>query len=199
MTAHTLDDAALDTLFRKARTHNGWNGEPVSDDTLKQLYELLKWGPTSANSCPARIVFVKSKEAKERLGPHMAKGNLEKTMAAPVTAIIGYDLKFYDQLPKLYPHGGDKMRESNMNDPEGARQTAFRNGSLQGAYLILAARSLGIDCGPMSGFNGKGVKEEFFKGQDVEVNFLCNLGHGDVSKVYPRGPRLTFDEACKIV
>jgi 3-hydroxypropanoate dehydrogenase len=198
MTPDRLDSQAFDVLFREARTHNGWNGEPVSDDTIRELYNLLKWGPTSANCSPARILFVKSKEAKDRLAPHMAKGNLEKTMTAPATAIIAYDLKFYEYMPKLFPVN-PKMKDGYVGNEAAAREAAFRNGSLQGGYFILAARALGLDCGPMSGFNATGVKEEFFKGQDVEPNFLCNIGYGDPEKLYPRGPRLSFDEACKIL
>lgn len=192
-----LDDHSLDILFRAARTYNGWQDKDVSDVLLQAVYDLAKWGPTSANSCPARFVFVKSKAAKERLRPHLGAGNVDKTMAAPVTVIVGYDMKFYDQLPKLFPH--TDARSWFAGRDEVIRQTAFRNGSLQGAYLMLAARSLGLDCGPMSGFDQDGVNREFFAGTDVKANFLCNIGYGDPSSVFPRSPRLGFDEACQIL
>jgi 3-hydroxypropanoate dehydrogenase len=193
-----LDSRVLDTIFREARTHNGWLPKPVSDDTLGQLYELMKWGPTSANCSPARILFIRTKEAKERLKPALSSGNRDKTMAAPVTAIVAYDLKFYDLLPKLFPH--DQKARSWFTSDEGvARMTAIRNGTLQGAYMIIAARALGLDCGPMSGFDNAKVDAEFFPGQDVKSNFLCNLGHGDPSKLFNRSPRLSFGEACKIL
>lgn len=192
-----LDDRALDLLFREARTHSHWKAGDVSDTTLKALFDLLKMGPTSANCEPARLVFVKSKEAKEKLRPHLDEGNVEKTMAAPVTALIGMDMKFYEHMGKLFPHAPD-ARGWFEGKPDVIKSTAFRNSTLQGAYLILAARSLGLDCGPMSGFNADGVKKAFFEGQDVEVNFICNLGHGDDSKLFPRSPRFSFDEVCKI-
>ncbi|MEX0840298.1 MAG: malonic semialdehyde reductase [Parvibaculum sp.] len=194
----TLDSDALDTIFRKARTHNAWTDEPVSDATLKELYEVMKWGPTSANCSPARIVFVKSKEAKEKLAPALSEGNLKKTMAAPVTAVIGYDLEFYERLPELFPHEPAAKTWFNWS-AEWAEMTAFRNGSLQGAYFMIAARALGLDCGPMSGFDMKKVDEAFFGGTTVKSNFLCNLGHGDPSALFPRSPRLAFDDACKII
>ncbi len=199
MKQDALDDRAFDTLFRKARTHNGWNGEDVPESKLNELYELFKWGPTSANTTPGRVIFVKSKAAKEKLNPLMDKGNAEKTMAAPVTAIVAYDLKFYKHLDRLFPSGAEKMTTMYEGAPEKAKKAAVQGGTLQGAYLILAARALGLDCGPMNGFNAQGIKDAFFPGEDVEVNFLCNLGHGDVSKLYPRGQRLSFDEACKIL
>lgn len=194
----TLDNEALDTIFRKARTHNAWTSEPVSDATLKELYELMKWGATSANCSPARIVFVKSKEAKEKLAPALSEGNLKKTMAAPVTAIIGYDVEFYERLPELFPHEPNAKTWFNWS-AEWAEMTAFRNGSLQGAYFMVAARALGLDCGPMSGYDMKKVDEAFFGGTTVKSNFLCNLGHGDPSALFPRSPRLPFDDACKII
>ncbi|PKQ02638.1 MAG: malonic semialdehyde reductase [Alphaproteobacteria bacterium HGW-Alphaproteobacteria-12] len=193
-----LEDEALDTIFRRARTHNAWVDEPVSDETLHQLYDLMKWGPTSANCSPARVVFVKTKEGKERLAPALSEGNLKKTLAAPVTAIIGYDVEFYERLPELFPHAPDAKTWFNWS-AEWAAQTAFRNGSLQGAYFIVAARALGLDCGPMSGFDMKKVDEEFFAGTTVKVNFLCNLGHGDPAGLFDRSPRLAFGDACKIV
>jgi len=206
-----LNDEALDTIFRKARTHNGWLDKPVSDDLLHRLYDLMKWGPTSANCSPARILFLRTAEAKERLKPALSAGNLEKTMQAPVTAIIAHDLKFYEQLPRLFPHNPG-AREWFTGSAEFALATAFRNGTLQGAYFIIAARSLGLDCGPMSGFDNAKVDAEFFPeavpdpestetppSSVVKSNFLCNLGYGDQAKLFPRGPRLTFDEACKIL
>ncbi len=197
-----LNDEALNTLFRDARTHTAWLDKPVSDDILRQLYDLLKWGPTSANCCPARILFLHTPAAKQRLAPMLAPNNVDKTMQAPVTAIIAHDLKFYENLPKLYPHNPG-AREWFSNSPELAAATAFRNGTLQGGYLILAARSLGLDCGPMSGFDNAKVDVEFFPAatatSEVKSNFLCNLGYGDVAKLMPRNPRLGFDEVCKVL
>lgn len=191
-----LTEPALDRIFRTARTHNGWLDRPVDDETLRTLYDLLKWGPTSANCSPARIVFVRSRDAKERLRPSLSAGNLDKTMAAPATAIIGYDLRFYERLPRLFPH--TDARSWFAGRDELIRTTAFRNGTLQGAYLIIAARALGLDCGPMSGFDNAKVDAEFFPGGTVKSNFLCNLGYGDPAKLHPRSPRLAFDEACRI-
>ena len=192
-----LDPATLDQLFRTARTHNELGGE-VSDDTLRQLYDLLKWGPTSANTGPARFVFVRSAEAKARLAPALDEGNRAKTLAAPVTVIIGHDLAFYEKLPFLFPH--TDARSWFVDAPEAALQTVgLRNGSLQGAYLILAARALGLDCGPMSGFDNAKVDAEFFQGTAIRSNFLVNLGHGDPVKLFPRSPRLPFDEAAQIL
>ena len=208
----TLNDDGLDILFRNARSHNAWLDKPVGEDLLRQLYELMKWGPTSANSSPARVLFLRSPEAKQRLLPALAPGNVEKTMSAPVTAIIGYDGRFYEHLPKLFPH--TDARAWFVNTPELAGVTARRNSSLQGAYLMLAARALGLDCGPMSGFDHAKVDHEFFPsgqvGQDafqqeyfpdshIKSNFLCNLGYGDASKLMPRSPRLDFEEACAIL
>jgi 3-hydroxypropanoate dehydrogenase len=207
-----VNDETLDRLFREARTHNAWLDRPVSDEVLRQLYDLLKWGPTSANCCPARILFLRTPEAKERLRPALSPGNVEKTMAAPVTAIIGYDERFYEKLPQLFPHNPG-MRDLFANSPQLAEVTAFRNGTLQGGYLILAARSLGLDCGPMSGFDNAKVDAEFFSASAegvesaaevpatccVKSNFLCNLGYGDPTKLYPRSPRLSFDEACRLL
>tara|TARA_R110002049_G_scaffold18219_1_gene69942 strand:+ start:1696 stop:2286 length:591 start_codon:yes stop_codon:yes gene_type:complete len=192
-----LDDAGMELIFREARTHNVWLDQQVSDETLHELYDLMKFGPTSANCCPARIVFVRSREAKERLRPALAKGNVDKTMSAPVTAIIGYDLRFYDKLPELFPH--TDARSWFTGNEELADATAKRNGSLQGAYLIIAARSVGLDCGPMSGFDQAKVDAEFFHGTNVRSNFLCNLGYGDASALHPRSPRLDFDEACTLL
>jgi 3-hydroxypropanoate dehydrogenase len=188
----------LDIIFRKARTHNVWLDKPVEDALLKQVYDLAKMGPTSANMCPLRIVFVKSREAKERLRPALDAGNVDKTMAAPVTAILGMDVRFYEQLPKLFPHADAKAWFKPLPDNV-LEYIALRNSSLQGAYFMLAARVLGLDCGPMSGFDNAKVDATFFAGTTVKSNFLCNLGHGDASKLYPRSPRLTFEEACKFV
>src|SRR5579871_1506022 len=193
-----LSDDALDQLFRKARTYHGWRPEPVSDDQLRALYDLMKWGPTSANTCPARLVFLRTPESKQRLRAALAAGNVEQTMAAPVTAIVAYDLKFYDKLPKLFPHNPG-MRERFAAAPQAAQIAAFRNGTLQGGYFIMAARAVGLDCGPMSGFDNAKVDTTFFAGTTWNSNFLCNLGYGDASKLHPRNPRLTFDEACKIL
>jgi 3-hydroxypropanoate dehydrogenase len=207
-----LNDEALDIIFRKARTHNAWLDRQVTDEQLRELYDLMKWGPTSANCCPARILFLRTPEAKQRLAPALSSTNLEKTMKAPVTAVIGYDLNFYEKLPRLFPHNPN-AREWFTGSPEFAQTTAFRNGTLQGAYFIIAARALGLDCGPMSGFDNAKVDAEFFPepadGAEpvdaasgwgvVKSNFLCNLGYGDESKLFPRSPRLEFDEACKLL
>ena len=192
-----LDDHALDVLFRHARTHSAFTADPVDDDTLRRLYDLLKWGPTAANSCPARFVFVRSRAAKERLRPALAPGNVDKTMAAPVTAIVAYDLEFYEYLPRLYPHADARSWYAGKSD-EHIRSNAVRSGTLQGAYLIVAARALGLDCGPMGGFDHAKVDEAFFHGTKVRSNFLCNLGHGDPARLHPRNPRLEFGEACRI-
>jgi 3-hydroxypropanoate dehydrogenase len=192
-----LDDAALDTLFRTARTHNGWQPQPIGEDWLRAIYDLAKWGATSANCSPARFVFVVSQAAKEKLKPTLLAGNVEKTMAAPATVIVAYDLDFYEHLPKLFPH--DDARAWFAGNDELIRVTAFRNGTLQGAYLMMAARALGLDCGPMSGFDNAKVDAAFFAGTAVRSNFLCNLGIGDPSKLFARSPRFTFDEVCRIV
>jgi 3-hydroxypropanoate dehydrogenase len=192
-----LDDAALDALFRAAHTHNRWQDKPVSDAMLQALWELAKMPPTSANCSPARILFIRSPEAKARLRPALSEGNREKTMQAPVTAVIGYDLEFYDKLPFLFPHAD--ARSWFAGNPELIQATAFRNGSLQGAYLILAARALGLDCGPMSGFDNAMVDAEFFPDGKVKSNFLCNIGHGDPAGLKPRSPRFAFDEVCRIL
>jgi 3-hydroxypropanoate dehydrogenase len=189
-----INDSDLDTIFRAARTHRHWQDKPVSPSLLMAIYDLMRWGPTSANTSPGRIVFVVSHEAKERLKPHLDEGNVAKTMSAPATAIIGYDLEFARQLPKLNPG----LANTQFSAAE-IEATAFRNGSLQGAYFIIAARALGLDCGPMSGFNNEGVDREFFAGTAIKSNFLCNVGYGDPARLRPRGARLDFDEACKIV
>ena len=206
-----LTNECLDVLFREARTQNGWLKKPVDDALLARIYEVAKWGPTSANSSPARFVFLRSDKAKERLRPALSPGNLEKTLSAPVTVIIAYDLKFYEKLPKLFPHNPN-MRDVFANNPQLVESTAKRNSSLQGAYLMVAARALGLDCGPMSGFDQAKVDEEFFAaGQceeceqeffpagHVKSNFLCNLGYGDRAKLFPRSPRLEFAEACTLL
>ena len=194
--AQPLDDAALGQLFCDARTHNGWQPKTIGEDMLRRLYDLFKMGPTSANCLPARFVFVQSPEAKARLKPCLAPNNVEKTMAAPVTVIVGYDTEFYEKLPQLFPH--TDARSWFAGNAELIQSTAFRNASLQGAYLILAARALGLDCGPMSGFDNAKVDDAFFPGGKVRSNFLVNLGYGDPSKVRPRGPRLAFEDACRI-
>jgi 3-hydroxypropanoate dehydrogenase len=193
----TLDAGALDVLFREARTHNGWTDQPVTDDDLHAIFDLMKFGPTSANCSPARFVFVRTPEAKEKLRPALSGGNLDKTMAAPVTAIIAYDPKFYDHLPKLFPHAD--ARAWFVSSEALATETAFRNSTLQGAYFIIAARALGIDTGPMSGVDKGKVDEAFFSENGWKSNFLCNLGHGDASKLFGRSPRFEFAEACQIV
>ena len=192
-----LNDAALDQLFRTARTYNAFTGE-VSDDTLHQLYGLLKFGPTEANSSPARIVFVKSEEAKAKLGPALSEGNYKKTMAAPCVAIVGYDMRFFDKLPVLFPHT-DAKPWFEHREQDNLAWVAMRSSSLQTAYLILAARSLGLDCGPMTGFDNVKVDEAFFAGSSIRSNILVNLGHGDPASIFPRSPRLSFDEACQIL
>lgn len=189
-----LDDAALATLFTAARTHNGWTDKPISDETLHALYDLTKMGPTSANCSPARFVFVRSPEAKEKLRPALSSGNLEKTIAAPVTVIAAIDSEFYEKLPELFPHAD--ARSWFTSSPAVAEETAFRNATLQAGYLILAARALGLDTGAMSGFDKGKVDAAFFAGTTWKSNFLINLGHGDPSKLFGRLPRLGFDDAC---
>jgi len=192
-----LSEASFDQLFRTARTFNAWLPKEVSDEQLQQLYDLAKFGPTSANASPMRVVFVKSAEAKARLAPHLSEGNRAKTMTAPVTAIIGSDQTFYEQLPKLFPH--TDARSWFIGNDALIETTAFRNSTLQGAYLLLAARAIGLDCGPMSGFDNAGVDAEFFAGTAIKSNFLIAIGYGDASRdLFPRNPRLTFDEACTI-
>jgi 3-hydroxypropanoate dehydrogenase len=193
-----LDDVALDRIFRAARTHNGFTDTQVTDQQLHAIYDLMKYGPTSANCSPARIVFVRSRQAKERLRPALSASNLEKTMAAPVTAIVAYDLEFYEKLPQLFPHNLDAINWFK-GKPAMIETTAFRNGSLQGAYLIIAARALGLDCGPMSGFDNARVDAEFFPEGKHKSNFLCNLGIGDPSKLFARSPRLPFEQACSVL
>ncbi|MEM6413688.1 MAG: malonic semialdehyde reductase [Pseudomonadota bacterium] len=197
MTDKIINDEALDIIFREARTRNGWEDRPVSQALIEAVYELMKWGPTSANCSPARMVFVTSEEGKEKLKPCLLEGNVEKTMSAPACVIIGHDMAFYERLPALFPHtdakswfvGNDALIE----------ETAFRNGTLQGAYLMVAARALGLDCGPMSGFDKEGVDKAFFAGTQVKSNFLCNIGYGTDKDLFPRSPRLDFKDACQIV
>lgn len=191
-----VTDAGLDQLFRSARTHNAWADKPVSEATLRALYDLVKWGPTSANASPARFVFVTTQAGKERLKPALSGGNLAKTMSAPVTAIVAHDLDFAEKLPFLFPH--DQTAKTWFAAPEVEQATAFRNGTLQGAYLILAARALGLDAGPMSGFDNAKVDAEFFAGTRIKSNFLVNLGYGDPAGLFPRSPRLPFEEAVTI-
>ena len=207
-----LGAQALDQIFRSARTHTAWLDRPVTEETLRELYDLMKWGPTSANSSPARFLFIRSPEAKERLRPTLSPGNVDKTMSAPVTVVVAYDMLFYEKLPKLFPHS-PSMRALFATNPQLVEETAKRNSSLQGAYLIIAARSLGLDCGPMSGFDHAKLDEEFFGGEEVcegceqeffpkghvKSNFLINLGYGDAAKLFPRSPRLEFNEACTIL
>jgi 3-hydroxypropanoate dehydrogenase len=197
MSSAVVTDASLDILFRQARSHNAWQDKQVSDDLLKQLYDLMKMGPTSANSCPGRFVFIKSAEAKDKLKACLNEGNVKKSMTAPVVAIIGMDLEFYEQLPKLFPH--TDARAWYAGKAEKIQETAFRNSSLQGAYLMLAARSLGLDCGPMSGFHSVKLDAAFFPDGKVKSNFICAIGYGDPAGLYPRGPRLDFNEAAEIV
>ena len=193
----SLPEEALEQIFTKARTHSVWLPEPISDELLRHIYDLMKWGPTSANSSPGRIVFVKSKEAKEKLLACMAEGNVEKTRTAPVSAIIAQDMEFYEKFPKLFPHA-DARSWFAGNKPL-IESTAFRNSTLQGAYFMIAARSLGLDCGPMSGFDNAKVDAAFFQGTSWKSNFICNIGYGDSSGLSPRSPRLDFNEACKIL
>ncbi len=198
--ATAISEDALNALFREARTHNGWAGQGVDDEQLRRLYDLMKWGPTSMNCSPARIIFLRSDAARERLKPHLSPGNVEKTMSAPVTAIIGTDYKFYEYLPRLFPHSPTaKSVFSDAADSRHAELTAFRNATLQGGYFIVAARAIGLDCGPMSGFDAEAVDREFWSGTSVRTNFICNLGHGDHSKLFGRLPRLEFDEVCRVV
>jgi len=192
-----LTDQALDQLFRSARSQNGWLDSPVSDEQLQQIYELMKWGPTSANSCPARIVFVKSDEAKQRLKPSLQEGNIEKSMTAPVVAIIGMDMEFYEEFGTLFPHTDAKSWY--VGKPEKIQESAFRDSSLQAAYLMVAARSIGLDCGPMSGFDNAVLDAEFFPDGKVKSNFICGIGYGDETKVYPRLARLTYERVCQVV
>lgn len=198
--AYALEDQALDTLFRSARTQNKWTDQPVSDDELRAVHELMKWGPTSANSQPMRLVFCRTPEAKTRLAQYATPGNQAKIKAAPVTAIVAYDLSFYELLPTIFPApSSQKMLDLFRADVAFAQATAFRNSSLQGAYFIIAARAAGLDCGPMSGFNNGKLDADFFAGTSWRSNFICSLGHGDPAGVMQRLPRLSFDEACRLL
>jgi len=192
-----LPHNTLDQLFLSARTHFKWLPKPVTDEQLHQIYDLARMAPTSANCSPMRLVFVKTAEGKARLKPALDEMNVEKTLSAPVTAIVAIDTEFYEQLPKLFPHAD--ARSWFVGNQPLIDSAGFRNGSLQGAYVIMAARALGLDCGPMSGFNNARLDEIFFKGTAYKSNFLINLGYGDATALFPRGPRLDFDEACKIV
>jgi 3-hydroxypropanoate dehydrogenase len=192
-----LNPVVLDQLFLRARTRNGWTDRPVSEEQIRELYDLVKLGPTSANSCPARFVWLMSAEGKAKLAGLASQTNGPKILAAPVTVIVGYDLDFAEQLPKLFPARGEKMKEI-FKDAALAETTAFRNGSLQGGYLILAARALGLDTGPMSGFDNKGVDAEFFAGTRIKSNFICSIGYGSDENLFPRNPRLNFEEAGRL-
>jgi 3-hydroxypropanoate dehydrogenase len=192
-----LSKEALQQLFTKARTHNGWRDADVPDALLREAVDIAKWGPTSANGSPMRVLFLRSPEAKQRLAPALIPGNLSKTMAAPVVAIVAYDLNFYEHLPRLYP--ATDARSWFVGNAALIEETAFRNGSLQGAYLLLALRAVGLDVGPMSGFDKATVDAEFFPEGTVKSNFLINIGYGDASKLYPRGPRLAFEEVARIL
>jgi len=197
MSDKMINDEALDNIFREARTRNGWEERDVSKTLIQAVYDLMKWGPTSANCSPARFVFLASDEAKARLKPHLLEGNVEKTMDAPCCVIIAHDLEFYEKLPELFPHTDAKSWFAGNDDL--IRETAFRNGTLQGAYFMIAARALGLDCGPMSGFDQDGVNKEFFADTNYKANFLCNIGYGTDKDLFPRSPRLSFDEACQIL
>lgn len=193
-----LSEDAKDLIFREARSYNRWSDEDVPDEMLKELHELMKWGPTSANCWPMRIIYLKSNAAKERIKPHLIEGNITKVMTAPVIAVIAYDLKFYDRIPELFPHNPG-AREWFSDDEQVAFATAFRNGTLQGAYLMIAARALGLDCGPMSGFDNEGVDKEFFPDSQYKSNFICALGVGTTEELFPRNPRPSFDSVCEIL
>jgi 3-hydroxypropanoate dehydrogenase len=192
-----LDDLALDRLFRTARTRNAWTDRPVTEQQVRELYDLLKFGPTSSNCCPARFVWIRSADGKQKLAALASPGNAPKILAAPVTVIVGYDLDFAEQMPKLFPARGKQMQEY-FSDPLVAQTTAFRNSSLQGAYLIIAARALGLDCGPMSGFNNDAVDSEFFGGSRIKSNFICSIGYGSDQNLFPRNPRLSFEESGRL-
>jgi len=192
-----LDDLALDRLFRTARTRNAWTDRPVTEQQVRELYDLLKFGPTSSNCCPARFVWIRSADGKQKLAALASPGNSPKILAAPVTVIVGYDLDFAEQMPKLFPARGKQMQEY-FSDPLVAQTTAFRNSSLQGAYLIIAARALGLDCGPMSGFNNDAVDSEFFANSRIKSNFICSIGYGSDQNLFPRNPRLSFEESGRL-
>jgi 3-hydroxypropanoate dehydrogenase len=191
-----LNDASLDTLFRTARTRNGWQDKPLSDAIVREIYELTKWGPTSANSCPARFVFVRSDAAKQRLKPYLLEANVGKTMAAPCCVIVAYDTQFYELMPQLFPDRGVQYGAMFRDNPAVSEDLVHRNSALQGAYLMIVARALGLDVGAMSGFDKQGVDREFFPDGRWKSNFLCNIGYGSDENLFPRNPRLKFDEAC---
>lgn len=196
LTEAELGRGALEQLFLEARTFSDWQDKPISDEDCKRIYELAKLGPTSSNASPARFVFIRTSEGKDKLKPFLSSGNLEKTMSAPLTVIVAHDLDFADRIPELFPHF---PAAAKWFAPEDIKlETAFRNSSLQGAYLILAARSLGFDCGPMSGFDPQGLDKAFFSGTNVKSNFLVNIGYGEPSNLHPRLPRLSFEDACQI-
>lgn len=200
---NTLNEAGRDLLFRQARSHSFWLDRPVDEATLRELYELMKWGPTSVNGCPARIMFLRTREAKERLLPALAPNNVDKAMSAPVVAIVGHDLGFYERLPQLMPHA-PMMRDYFARDVALSVSTAFRNSSLQGGYMMIAARAIGLDCGPMSGFDNAKVDQVFADdglapGGSFRSNFICSMGYGDRAKLFPRNPRLAFEEACALL
>lgn len=197
MSDKMINDEALDLVFRDARTRNGWEERAVTSTLMQAVFDLTKWGPTSANCSPARFVFVASEAAKEKLRPHLSPGNAKKTMAAPCCVIIGHDLAFHDHLPKLFPH--DDAKSWFEGNDALIEETAFRNGTLQGAYFMIAARALGLDCGPMSGFDKDGVDKTFFAGTSVKSNFLCNIGYGTDENLFPRSPRFDFDDVCQIL
>jgi len=192
-----LDSNSLDTIFRTARSQNGWLDRKVSDEQIHEIYELMKFGPTAANNCPARITFLKSEDSKNRLKPHLDEGNIEKTMSAPVVAIIGYDTEFYEKLPYLFPH--TDARSWFAGKPEKIVASGSMNATLQAAYFMIATRSMGLDCGPMGGFNNEGVDNEFFSDGKTKTLLICGIGYGDESKVFPRSPRLDFSEACQVI
>jgi 3-hydroxypropanoate dehydrogenase len=194
-----IDNQAIDQMFLEARTQNAWKPDPVGEDLLRQVYDLARMPPTSANGCPARFVMLTTTAAKERLKPLLAPTNADKLMAAPVNVIIAHDMAFYDKLPQLFPAGGDGYKAYFGSNEALSAETAFRNGSLQGGYFIMAARALGLDCGPVSGFDNAGVDAEFFAGTTIKSNFICAIGHGDPTGVWPRNPRLSFEEACQIL
>jgi 3-hydroxypropanoate dehydrogenase len=192
-----LTDDALDTLFRKARSHNSWLDQDISEDQINQIYELMKFGPTAANTCPARLTFVKSAEAKDRLRSHLDEGNIEKSMSAPAVAIISYDTEFYEKLAYLFPHTDAKSWYEGK--PEKITAVGSMNATLQGSYFMMAARSVGLDCGPMGGFNAETLDQEFFPDGKTKSIFICGIGYGDSTQIFPRSPRLSFDEACEII
>lgn len=193
-----VNDEGLDIIFRQARSQNAWLDKPVSNTMLRAVYDLMKWGPTSANCSPARILFLTTEAAKNRLISHVIESNVEKVQRAAACAIIGYDLAFYERIPELFPHNPE-AKDWFSGDAQVAEITAFRNGTLQGGYFMIAARSLGLDCGPMSGFDNAGVDKEFFPDGQVRSNFICAIGHGDPEGVFERSPRLSFDDACEIL